>query len=77
MASDRIPSAGRLRGLVERVAREANERNNVLYWAAMRLVEDGYPESAYDEIAMAALNTGLPQWEVNKAINSARKALAA
>ena len=41
----------------------------------MRLVENSYPEQAYDAIADAALTTGLPQSEVNKAINSARKAL--
>jgi hypothetical protein len=73
--STTLPSAAKLAGLVRRVREESNTRNNVLFWAAKRLVEGGYPEQAYDDIAIAALSTGLSQWEVNKAINSARKAL--
>jgi hypothetical protein len=70
-----MPSSRQLQGLVRRVSEERETRNKVLYWAAMRLVENNYPEPAYDAIADAALATGLPQSEVNKTINSARKAL--
>jgi hypothetical protein len=75
---DHLPSSAKLAGIVRTVrAATEGDRNGILYWAAMRLVEGCYPESAYDLIADAALATGLPQSEVNKAINSARKALAA
>jgi hypothetical protein len=73
--SSTLPSAAKLAGIVRRVREESNTRNNVLFWAACKLAEANYPEFAYDRIADAALSTGLPQWEVNKAINSARKAL--
>jgi hypothetical protein len=36
---DHMPSSGQLAGLVRRVRAEAETRNKVLYWAAMRLVE--------------------------------------
>jgi hypothetical protein len=71
-----MPSTAQLQGLINRVAVERTNRNNVLYWAANRLVEANYPEQAYDLIADAALTAGLPQSEVNKTINSARKAAA-
>jgi hypothetical protein len=73
---DHLPSTGKLAGLVRRVRSEATVRNKVLYWAACRLVEGNYPESAYDQVADAALAAGLPHSEVNKTINSARKALS-
>jgi hypothetical protein len=72
-----MPSSNQLAGLVRRVRAETETRNKVLYWAACRLVENNYPEPAYDAIADAALAAGLPRAEVNKTINSARKALAA
>ena len=72
----RPPTNGALLGITRRVAREATVRNKVLYWGAMRLVEGGYPEEAYDSLADAAHRAGLSAYETNKTINSARKALA-
>jgi hypothetical protein len=70
------PNQKALEGILRRVAEEKRNRNNVLYWGARRLVENGYPESAYKEVARAALHSGLPRSEIVKTINSARNAVA-
>ena len=71
-----IPNLKALAGILRRVEREASERNNVVYWAAMRLVENNHPEQSYEALIETARRTSLPEYEIHKAINSARKAAA-
>jgi hypothetical protein len=69
------PNARALEGILRKVAEEKGTRNNVLYWACRRLVENNYPDSAFDAVTAAARHAGLPLSEIQKTINSARKAL--
>ena len=39
-------------------------------------MENDYPESAFEVLAEAAAYAGLPDWEITKTINSARRAAA-
>ena len=59
-----------------KVAAEKNTRNNITFWAFNRLAENNYPETAYKAVAAAAAHSGLPQSEIRKIFNSARKAAA-
>ena len=71
-----VPNVHALEGILRRVANEANTRNKLLFWAANRLVENGYPETAFDALEEAAAYAGLPPSEIAKTINSARKSAA-
>jgi Bifunctional DNA primase/polymerase, N-terminal len=71
-----VPNARALSGILRRVAEETSTRNNVLHWAACRLVENGYPETAFDSLGGAARYAGLPDSEIRKTINSARRIAA-
>jgi hypothetical protein len=75
-AGSGAPNARALEGILRRVANEANTRNNLLFWGANRLVENGYPETAFDVLAEAAAYAGLPDWEITKTINSAWRGAA-
>jgi hypothetical protein len=68
-----VPNAKALEGILRRVATEAKTRNKVLYWGAQRLVENGYPETAFNALAGAAAHAGLRHSEITKNINSAIK----
>ncbi len=61
-------------GLV-RTVQESSEgnRNEALFWAACRAVEDGLPESVLDELTAAAVANGLPERAVANTVKSARK----
>jgi Bifunctional DNA primase/polymerase, N-terminal len=66
------PSAAALDGILRKLMTSRNgERNKLLYWAARRLVENDYPEEAFDRLAHTAEQIGLPGSEINKTINSA------
>jgi Bifunctional DNA primase/polymerase, N-terminal len=70
-----LQSQRALEGILKRVAAEANTRNNVLHWGAMRLVEGGYNRHAFNALFNAAVSTGLPRGEAEKTIRSAMKTL--
>ncbi len=70
------PTPGALEGILRRVAAEKDTRNSLTFWAAMRLVKNNYPDSAWKALAAASLHSGLPQSEIRKIFNSARKAVA-
>jgi hypothetical protein len=70
------PIARALEGLLRKVAEEKSNRNDVLYWASCRLVENHYPGSAFDAVTAAAQHAGLSLSEITKTINSAQKALS-
>jgi Bifunctional DNA primase/polymerase, N-terminal len=70
------PNARALEGLLRKVAEEKSNRNDVLYWASCRLVENHYPGSAFDAVTAAAQHAGLSLSEITKTINSAQKALS-
>lgn len=70
-----LPVAGpadvsRLAGWVERL--EEGNRNSGLFWAACRAVEAGEP-GLLDELAAAAVRTGLPDREIASTIASATR----
>jgi hypothetical protein len=69
------PNARGLEGILRRMAEEKDSRNDLLYWCSCRLVENRYPDSAFDAITAAAQHAGLSLSEIQKTINSARKAL--
>jgi hypothetical protein len=63
-----------LAGILNKMAGAINgERNKLLYWCASRLVENSYPDAAFEQLAYAASTAGLPDSEINKTINSAIK----
>jgi len=68
------PTAPGLAGLARKVAStpEGN-RNAVLHWAACRVAEGGYPDSAYEVLAEAARTAGLPNSEIYKTSRSASR----
>jgi hypothetical protein len=70
------PNQRALEGILRRVAEEKDNRNDITFWAFNRLVENNYPESAYNAVAEAAAHSGLPRAEIAKTFNSARKARA-
>jgi hypothetical protein len=57
------------------------ERNHVLYWCANRVIDDWLDDRFDDEAYMEHLEdlhdvayaAGLPDWEIEQTINSARK----
>ncbi|MEP7021166.1 MAG: hypothetical protein ABI808_10965 [Pseudonocardiales bacterium] len=67
------PGAGAAAALI-RTVREGTDgnRNNVLFWAARRAVDENLGEQVLDLIEDAAIATGLPPSEVTRTINSAR-----
>lgn len=72
------PNVRQLEGILRTVYEGQNgERNLILYWGACRLVENGYGEAAFQELANAARHGGLTDREITKTINSARRGLAA
>jgi Bifunctional DNA primase/polymerase, N-terminal len=69
------PNEAQLAGILRKVSEEANTRNNLVFWGACRLVEYNYPREAFTALYQAGISTGLPGWEVRKAIRSAINAL--
>jgi hypothetical protein len=65
---------GNYDGLIRRVAeqREGN-RNSFLYWAAVTAVTEGADRAVLDELAQAAVTSGLTIDEATRAVESARK----
>lgn len=51
-------------------ARSEN-RNNGLFWAACKALEDGHGQDALDALADSARGNGLPEDEIRKSVNSA------
>jgi hypothetical protein len=73
-----VPGSGRphqrvLEAWLRNVVAERRTRNSLTFWTANRLIENGYPESAWTALAAAATSSGLPQSEIRKIFNSARK----
>ena len=68
-STDRPAEVGRLAAWVERL--QEGNRNDGLFWAACRAVENGQPIEA---LAEAALKTGLEQREIQRTIQSALRA---
>jgi hypothetical protein len=64
-------------GLLRTVA-EAQEgrRNDVLYWAACRAVEDGLIDQIEDELIGAAVSAGETETKARRTVASARKAIS-
>jgi hypothetical protein len=50
------------------------KRNDTLYWAARRTLEEGHGERLFDELERAALSAGLTTGEITRTLNSARDA---
>jgi hypothetical protein len=76
VVSDRLNSSpSSLAGLV-RTVRGASEggRNCLLYWAASRARDEGL--EAREELRQAALDAGLPEFEVERTLDSAGRAAA-
>jgi Bifunctional DNA primase/polymerase, N-terminal len=67
------PTPGALAGLLRTVA-EAGEgnRNKALYWAARRVVEEGYPAAALQALGVAARHAGLTDREILRTLTSAQ-----
>jgi len=67
---------GSLDGLV-RTVREApvGERNALLFWAACTALEEGH--HAHEELHQAALDAGLPEFEIERTLSSAARRAAA
>jgi hypothetical protein len=64
------PAAGLLRAVAE--APEGN-RNNSLYWAACRAVEDGILAQIEDQLLAAAISAGESETEARRTVASARR----
>ena len=64
-------------GIINRMASTLTERNNVLYWAAIKLYEHNASEEAFADLALAAAGTGLDDAEIDRTIASAAKAVTA
>lgn len=54
------------------MATARSERNNILYWSAMRLLELGTGDDAFIQLAAAAGLTGLDDDEIDRTIRSAK-----
>lgn len=74
--SEASDGPGSLVGLV-RTVREApvGERNALLFWAACRALEEGH--NAREDLREAALDAGLPEFEVERTLASAEQRAAA
>lgn len=69
-------STGSVAGLVRSVREAAiGERNAVLFWAACRAQEEGH--DAREELHQAAIDAGLPEFEVERTLDSAERSAAA
>lgn len=55
------------------MATTRSERNNILYWSAMRLIELGTGDDAFTQLAAAAGLTGLDDDEIDRTIRSAKE----
>lgn len=77
-----VPLDQRLPGLIYRDAsfegviqhvRDAGEgnRNNLLFWAAATMRDDGASEEDFEALFDAAQSAGLPRWEARRTIQSA------
>jgi hypothetical protein len=67
------PTTGALAGLLRTVAQAGEgNRNRALYWAACRVVEEGYPAQALEALAMAARHVGLTDREITRTLDSAQ-----
>jgi hypothetical protein len=64
-------------GALLRTVREApvGQRNNLLWWCALRAREEGH--DAHEELRQAALDAGLAEFEVERTLNSAEQRVAA
>lgn len=63
-------------GLVRRVEEQtpsSGNRNNCLFWAACRAVEGGAPPAVFRDLAIAAINNGLPERDAWSSISSAQR----
>jgi hypothetical protein len=66
---------GSVQGVIAWMAtRTTGERNQSLYWCARRLSEHGATEAEWGQLAQAARGVGLESWEVDRTMESARKA---
>jgi Bifunctional DNA primase/polymerase, N-terminal len=66
-----VPSGS---GLVRKVASaEEGTRNNTLFWASLRAIDDGILDRIEEELIAAALAAGLAECEARGAIASARR----
>lgn len=71
VSRSRSPKGKRSAGLLRRVASAVKgERNNVLFWAACRALEDG--QDLEDQLREAATGIGLDEGEIERTLNSAR-----
>lgn len=69
-----VPNQKALAGILRCMGRaKSGQRNDVLFWCARRLTGNNYPEGAFSALAEIARTTGLPDSEITKTINSARK----
>ena len=67
------PSGKGAAALIRTVAEaEERKRNDTLYWAARRALDEGHDETVFDELENAALSTGLSIGEITRTIVSAR-----
>lgn len=59
-------------GIIESVSKSGEgNRNNLLFWAAATMAEDGASEEDFDSLLNAAAAAGLPRWEARRTIKSA------
>ena len=66
-----------LQGPIKRVRdAEPGERNAVLFWAAMAILEDGARQEELEQLAEAAIASGLTGLETRRTIRSAHKRFA-
>ncbi|WP_062984614.1 bifunctional DNA primase/polymerase [Nocardia anaemiae] len=69
--------AGRMDGLVRAVAEAVpGKRNQVLFWAACRAIEQGADQAVLDLLRAAALTCGLDEVEVERTLRSAERRCA-
>jgi hypothetical protein len=50
-------------------------RNNLLFWAAATLQEEGAPKEEFDALLAAAVESGLPRYEARRTITSAIRSI--
>jgi hypothetical protein len=76
LAGDRPVGPGSLAGLL-RTVREApvGQRNAILFWAACKAREEGH--DAREDLRQAALDAGLPEFEIERTLHSAEQRAAA
>lgn len=74
-AAELLAGGGSFTAGLVRTVQEATEgeRNNLLYWAACRALDDGQ-EHALEELHAAAVSVGLDPYEAQRTIESAREA---